>query len=200
LNIDQWCVALRGSGNLHSGDTNVFNRPPIVPLRESESKKAVNGSAHPISETINSSAIPLPAPSKTMSVEKSEKSHLSIIGNDLAIMGERIVIITKGALQIDGEVEADLHCAEVIIGEAGKVTGTIWADVVEVRGRVYGTIKGTTVHLMGKSTVEGDIHHQNLAVVEGASFDGRVRRPKDLADLKPTLDPKLHAGTPNIAA
>jgi cytoskeletal protein CcmA (bactofilin family) len=120
--------------------------------------------------------------------------RLSIIGNDLAIMGERIVIITKGALQVDGDVQADLHGAEVIVGETGRVTGTIWADAVEVRGQVHGTIRGTKVQLMEKSSVEGDIHHQMLTVAEGANFDGRARRPTDPQALKPNLDPTKHAG------
>jgi cytoskeletal protein CcmA (bactofilin family) len=139
-------------------------------------------------------------PVKPGLADRAETGRISIIGNDLSIMGERIVIVTKGTLQVDGDVQADLHGAEVIIGEAGKVTGTIWADAVEVRGKVFGTIKGTKVQLMGKSTVEGDIHHQTLVVVEGANFDGRVRRPKDMADLKPILDPKEHGTPPNLVA
>jgi cytoskeletal protein CcmA (bactofilin family) len=116
------------------------------------------------------------------------------------ILGERIVIMTKGTLQVDGEVQADLHGAEVIIGETGKVTGTICADAVEVRGKVHGTIKGSTVQLMASSTVEGDIHHQSLSIMAGANFDGRVRRPKDAAELRPILDPALHKTPPPIAA
>ncbi len=172
----------------------MFSRQNISPPREQDAKPSALSLTETPLPPLAKPVVPLPQP-KAIATERIESSNRSIIGNDLAIMGERIVIITKGALQIDGEVQADLHCAEVIIGEAGKVTGTIWADVVEVRGQVFGTIKGTRVQLMGKSMVEGDIHHQSLSVIEGASFDGRVRRPKDLADLKPNLDPAKHAGT-----
>jgi cytoskeletal protein CcmA (bactofilin family) len=120
-------------------------------------------------------------------------SHISIIGHDLTIMGERLVIITKGTLQIDGEVMGDLHGAEVIVGESGKVTGTICADNVAIRGKVSGTIKGRHVQLMDKCVVEGDVHHQSIAIAAGAHFDGRVRRPKDDAELTPNLDPQYHA-------
>ena len=174
----------------------MFIRQTPGQVRAPETKGSVVAMPEAQQSVSRASALPLP-PAKTAPVERAESGSLSIIGNDLAIMGERIVIITKGALQVDGEVQADLHCAEVIIGEAGKVTGTIWADTVEVRGQVYGTIKSARVQLMGRSLVEGDIHHQTLAVTEGASFDGRVRRPKDLADLKPNLDPKQHAGPTN---
>ena len=178
----------------------MFNPLSAAKVREAEAKRPItNLSENPIAGT-PPVVTPLP-PTKPALVERAEASRLSIIGNDLAIMGERIVIITKGILQVDGEVQADLHGSEVIIGEAGKVTGTIWADVIEIRGEVHGTIKGTKVQLMAKSTVEGDIHHQTLVVVEGANFDGRVRRPADVSDLKPMLDPSQHAGkAPTLAA
>ncbi len=175
----------------------MFNRQSTSQPRENEFNKTVNGRTE---GQPNGAGIPPLPSSRPALVDKSEAGRLSIIGNDLTIMGERIVIITKGILQVDGEVQADLHGAEVIIGEAGKVTGTIWADAVSVRGQVFGTIKGTKVELMSKSTVEGDIFHQTLVVIEGASFDGRVRRPKDAADLKPMLDPKQHSGPPTMAA
>lgn len=173
----------------------MFNRQPSPPLREADVKKPIVAlSEKPLGTENMVTPPPLPSHLKSVSGEKKgENGTLSIIGNDLAIMGERIVIITKGTLQVDGEVQADLHGAEVIIGEQGKVTGTIWADAIEVRGEVHGTIKGSKVQLMGKSVVEGDIHHQTLVVIEGANFDGRVRRPQDAAELKPKLEPGEHA-------
>lgn len=183
----------------------MFNPLSSAKIREAETRRPItNLSENPIGNAPTTApppiVTPLP-PTKPALVERAESGKLSIIGNDLAIMGERIVIITKGTLQVDGEVQADLHGSEVIIGEAGKVTGTIWADVIEIRGEVHGTIKGTKVQLMGKSTVAGDIHHQTLVVVEGANFDGRVRRPADASDLKPILDPSQHAGkAPTLAA
>jgi cytoskeletal protein CcmA (bactofilin family) len=162
--------------------------------RESEAGNSAGKPAGLGDATPAKAVLPMPA-SKIGGADRTELGQRSIIGNDLAIMGERIVIITKGALQVDGEVQADLHCSEVVIGDAGKVTGTIWANSVEVRGQVYGTIRSAKVQLMSKSLVEGDIHHQSLSITEGAAFNGRVRRPTNPKDLQPTLDPNQHAGT-----
>ncbi len=183
----------------------MFNRQPIAQPRETEFKSSIIALPESTSPGPNAPSGPSSPPSlpaaKVPHIQRTEPSGLSIIGRDLTIMGERIVIVTKGTLQVDGEVHADLHGAEVIVGESGKVTGTIWADVVAVRGQVFGTIKGAKVELQAKSIVEGDIHHQSLVIVEGANFDGRVRRPKDAAELKPALEPDQHANlTPNIAA
>lgn len=113
---------------------------------------------------------------------------ISVIGNDLKIIGQGLKIISQGTLQVDGEVEGDVGGAEVIIGEKGKVTGTVAAERVIVRGRVSGVIRGATVTLQASSRVEGDIHHLSLAIEQGAEFDGRCRRPSDPAELNLNLE------------
>ncbi len=115
-------------------------------------------------------------------------SSISIIGNDLKIMGERITIITKGTLQVDGEVHADLRGVDVVIGVGGKVTGAISAENVAVRGQVIGSIKAINVELLATSYVEGEVLQQTLMIEDGAHFEGRVRRPADATELKPDLD------------
>jgi cytoskeletal protein CcmA (bactofilin family) len=92
-------------------------------------------------------------------------------------------IISQGTLQVDGEIEGDVGGVEVIIGEQGKVTGTVAAERVIVRGRISGVIRGATVALQASSRVEGDIHHMSLAIEQGAEFDGRCRRPSDPSEL-----------------
>lgn len=116
-------------------------------------------------------------------------STSSVIGPDLTIVGERITIISQNTLMVDGIVRGDINGREVIVGPGGKVTGTITAQSVDVRGAVHGAIKGMAVTLQPSARVDGDIHHQTLTIAEGAEFDGRVRRPKDMSELTPVLDP-----------
>jgi cytoskeletal protein CcmA (bactofilin family) len=54
---------------------------------------------------------------------------------------------------------------------------------------VRGAIRAATVTLHPTAQVDGEITHQTLAISEGAQFDGRVRRAKDVNELKPILDP-----------
>jgi cytoskeletal protein CcmA (bactofilin family) len=117
-----------------------------------------------------------------------EAGPKSVIGNDLKIIGQGLKIISQGTLQVDGEVEGDVGGVEVIIGEKGKVTGTVAAERVIVRGRISGVIRGSTVTLQSSSRVEGDIHHMSLAIEQGAEFDGRCRRPSDPSELNLNLD------------
>jgi cytoskeletal protein CcmA (bactofilin family) len=118
----------------------------------------------------------------------SDSNKLSVISNDLRIIGQGLKIISLGTLQVDGEVEGDVAGSEIIIGEKGKVTGTVAAERVIVRGKISGVIRGMTVTLQSSARVEGDIHHMSLAIEQGAEFDGRCRRPSDVSELKLDLE------------
>jgi cytoskeletal protein CcmA (bactofilin family) len=97
----------------------------------------------------------------------------SLIGNDLRFAGQGLKVICRGFLQIDCEIEADVEAAEVTVDRQGKVTGTVTAKNVIIRGQVSGAIRANTVTLETSSEVRGDIHHVLLAVHEGARFQGR---------------------------
>lgn len=137
--------------------------------------------------------VPSAAVARAASGNLMDRANASVIGRDLVIMGQQIVIVTQGVLQVDGDVVGDLMGKEVIIGEHGRVTGTVAGETVQVRGTVNGAIRGLNVTLLPSAKVDGEIHHQTLAITEGATFDGRVRRPKDASELQPILDPKHYA-------
>ena len=106
----------------------------------------------------------------------SDRNAPSVIGPDLTINGN---LISKGEVQIDGEVQGDIHGTHVVIGEKARITGGIIAEEVIVRGHVMGSVRGKRVMLQSSSHVEGDVFHQRLAVEQGAFFEGKSRRSED---------------------
>lgn len=100
----------------------------------------------------------------------------SIIGVDLLISGN---LISKGEVQVEGEVQGDIHSTHVIVGERARITGSVIAEEVVVRGHVMGSVRGKRVLLQTSSHVEGDIYHQTLAIEQGAYFEGKSRRTED---------------------
>lgn len=173
----------------------IDNRP-MAPLQVTPLPQ-MNRSNFAAPNPMISSAPPVPseapAPSNRSQMVNltSALSGASVIGSDLTILGRDITIISKGTLQIDGEVQGNLHGKEIIVGDNAKVSGTVTAESVIVQGHVKGIVKGQKVALKGHALVDGEIHHQMLSIEEGATFEGRVRRPKDVAELTPTLDPGL---------
>jgi cytoskeletal protein CcmA (bactofilin family) len=143
-----------------------------------------------------------PAPSATRASPFGAASTLgsSVIGTDLTILGEKITIISQNRLQIDGDVRGDVNGRQVVIGEEGSVIGTICAEAIEVKGGVRGAIRANSVTVQPTAVVEGDVHHVTLSIAEGAQFDGRVKRAKDPAELKPNLNVESFASqTPSSA-
>jgi cytoskeletal protein CcmA (bactofilin family) len=111
----------------------------------------------------------------------------SVLGQDITISGQQLVIKTRGSLLIAGHIQGDVHGEAVTVGETGSVMGTITARVITVQGEVSGALKGSSVNLNATSRVDGDIIKQTLSIDEGAQFDGSVRRAKDAAEVTPDL-------------
>src|SRR6476646_1438883 len=97
----------------------------------------------------------------------------SIIGEGLTITGN---VAYKGEIQVDGEIQGDIHCGSLMLGDKAQVVGGIIAEDIVVRGRVVGSIRGLRVTLQAQAHVEGDIIHQSLAIEQGAYFEGKSRR------------------------
>ena len=111
----------------------------------------------------------------------------SVLGPDITISGQQLVLKTKGSLLIAGQIQGDVHGESVTVGESGNVTGTIVARTIAVQGEVRGALKGSAVYLHATSKVDGDIVKQTLAIAEGAQFDGSVRRARDISEVTPEL-------------
>ncbi len=127
-------------------------------------------------------------------------SMTSVIGVDLVIHGN---LTSKGEVQIEGEVQGDIHATHVVLGENARVTGGIIAEECVIRGHLLGTIRGRRVLLQGSAHVEGDVYHQTMAIEQGAFFEGKSRRTDDpLAGLSRTASepaaaaPSAGPGTP----
>jgi hypothetical protein len=71
----------------------------------------------------------------------------SMIGNDLSIEGDSITMRCKGTLRVNGSIEANLHCQNLLVGDHAVIVGSITAARIAVSGRVNGAIYGDSVVL-----------------------------------------------------
>ncbi len=144
------------------------------------------------------SGVQPPRPSPP-SLRSSGSGAPSVIGPDLIITGN---LVSKGEMQIDGEVQGDIRGTNIIIGERAKITGTVIAEETVIRGQVMGSVRSRRVMLQTSSRVEGDIYHQSLAIEQGAYFEGKSRRSDDplagtssAPNAAPAITPDPHPGT-----
>jgi cytoskeletal protein CcmA (bactofilin family) len=106
-------------------------------------------------------------------VRKSGQKLTSLVANDMTLEGN---ITGGGELQVDGTIKGDVRVERVTIGDTGQVDGGVFAEAVEVRGKVSGSITAKQVRLYGACHVDGDITHEQLAMETGAFFQGRSLR------------------------
>lgn len=105
----------------------------------------------------------------------SEKQQSGSMFNALTA-GSKIVgnITADSDYRIDGVIEGELTCTgKVVIGEAGKIKGTVICQNAEIMGLMDGKI---TCHqqlsLRANGKIAGDVHTKTLIVEPGAIFNG----------------------------
>jgi cytoskeletal protein CcmA (bactofilin family) len=118
--------------------------------------------------------------------QDSSPLSISTIGEDLTITGN---VTSKGELHLDGEIQGDVHCVGLVLGENAQLKGGVVAEDVRVRGRLIGSVRALRVTLQSQAHVKGNLFHKSLAIEQGAHFEGESR---------PSDDPL--ASNPEIAA
>jgi cytoskeletal protein CcmA (bactofilin family) len=115
-----------------------------------------------------------PAPLAPAAAAKRNRPHSAptIVSADMVISG---TLASGGDVQIDGQVEGDVRCTGLVIGDKAEVQGEIYAEDVTIRGKVIGRIRARRVTLAATSHVEGDILHEAFSVEAGAFFEGNCR-------------------------
>lgn len=118
----------------------------------------------------------------------------SIVSSDLRVVGD---LSSKGEIYVDGNIEGDIRCQILVIGQSGTVTGQIFADSVRVHGNLTGQIRARSVFLAATARVVGDISHESLAIEPGAFLEGHCGRieksePKAVSPVEgPVVVPTL---------
>ena len=124
--------------------------------------------------------------------QDSNPLSISTIGKELTITGN---VISKGALHLDGQVQGDVHCMALVLGENAQLEGSVVAEDVMVRGRLIGSVRALRVTLQSKSHVEGNLIHKSLSIEQGTHFEGESRPSEDPLSSSPkafTAEPKLN--------
>ena len=111
----------------------------------------------------------------------------TIISDNTKINGD---IISEGVVHIDGSVEGDISCNELIIGIKGSVTGSVTANSLQLFGTLNGKASVDSLFVAKTAKLIGDATHNTIAIEPGAYVDGRCMRngaPIPAEQAKPDL-------------
>jgi cytoskeletal protein CcmA (bactofilin family) len=88
----------------------------------------------------------------------------TVIAKGLKIEGR---VTAEGLVELNGQIEGELHGTSRIISRGAFVKGAVSADQVVVDGTIEGPITGGEIILKSRAHVIGDIHHQSLSIENG---------------------------------
>lgn len=109
---------------------------------------------------------------------KSGASALSFLGPEVVISGD---VATTAQIHVDGRIDGNVRCAQLIQGPTGIVAGDILADEARVAGLVQGTVNAATVIVEASARITGDVTYETISIAAGARIDGRLARREALA-------------------
>ena len=110
-----------------------------------------------------------------------QKFSSSILANSFSLKGS---ISCKGELQIDGRINGNLNGEKVILGPESVMDGTLTADEIIISGKFKGKIKGKSIRLDAGASVDAEITYEVLAIEDGSSINGIVKKIVSPAPIK----------------
>lgn len=100
----------------------------------------------------------------------------SIISENTKVIGN---IISDGIIHIDGQVEGDISCDELIIGVKGSVSGSVNTSNLQLYGALKGKAFVDNLFVAKSAKLVGDAIHNTIAIEPGAYIDGHCMRQGD---------------------
>lgn len=98
---------------------------------------------------------------------------LSFIGPEVLVSGD---LATDAQLHIDGRIDGNVRCAQLVQGQAGTIAGDIYADEARIAGTVEGTVSVRTLFVEASARIMGDVAYETLSIDAGALIEGRLAR------------------------
>ena len=102
----------------------------------------------------------------------------SILGSDVVVTGN---VAASVDLHVDGKIDGDLKCANLVQGEASEIKGAVVAETAKIAGLVDGSIEAKTLIVHATARITGDVVYENITIENGGKIDGkqahRLRSP-----------------------
>ena len=104
---------------------------------------------------------------------RSGPPGLSFIGPEVLVSGD---LATDAQLHVDGRIDGNVRCAQLVQGEAGIIAGNIHAEEARIAGTVEGQVNVRTLFVEASARIMGDIAYETLSIDAGAQLEGRLAR------------------------
>jgi len=114
-----------------------------------------------------------PAPAPRAKPARGATPGLSFIAAEAVVSGN---LATEGQVHVDGRVDGDVKCGQLIQGAAGMIAGSIHAEDARLAGTVEGTVCARTLIVEASAKILGDVAYETISIEAGAQIEGRLAR------------------------
>ena len=104
------------------------------------------------------------------SVRNNPGHTFSIIAADVEIVGN---VSARVDVHVDGKVQGDLHCGNLVQGEGSIIAGKIIAESAKLSGHVEGSIETNDLVIESTARIIGDVVYSNLTIAPGGEIEGK---------------------------
>lgn len=116
---------------------------------------------------------------------RSGPPGLSFIGPEVLVSGD---LATDAQLHVDGRIDGNVRCSQLVQGEAGIIAGNIQADEARIAGTVEGKVNVRILFVEASARILGDVAYETISIDAGAQLEGRLARRAALgADEAPLI-------------
>jgi cytoskeletal protein CcmA (bactofilin family) len=123
-------------------------------------------------------------------VRNNSGHTFSIIASDVEIIGN---VSARVDLHIDGKVQGDVTCGNLVQGEGSFIAGKVTAESAKLSGHVEGSIEANDLVIESSARVKGDVVYSNLTIAPGGQIEGKFSH-------KSTAKPSISGSPVNIGA
>ena len=81
-----------------------------------------------------------------------------ILGSDVVVTGN---VAASVDLHVDGKIEGDLKCANLVQGEASEIKGSV-VETAKIAGLLDGAIEAKTLIVHATARITGDVTYENI--------------------------------------
>jgi len=122
----------------------------------------------------------------------ARSTTFSIIGPDVVITGNVSATVD---LHVDGRIEGDIACANLVQGQESLIKGAIVAETAKLAGTVEGSITARDLAIQASARITGDITYENLTIDQGGQVDGRFAHRRGAGASSAGARPAIDAGS-----
>ena len=113
-----------------------------------------------------------PAAATARRTNGSSGTGFSVIGTDVVVTGN---VRASADLHIEGRVEGDLDCGNLVVGSEALIQGQVRAESARIAGRIEGAVSIRQLTVESGARITGDVEYETISLETGAHVDGRLK-------------------------